>query len=60
MEITVKQRTNGPTNTFKTFSEEKSDKQPTPKRQRVTQITDGEYNYHRNDPQIAFCLDCIK
>ena len=41
-------------------TEDKSDKQlqPASKRQRVT--TDDEYNDHRNDPQIAFCLDCIK
>lgn len=35
------------------------DKQPAHKRQRGSQIRD-QCNEHRNDPQIAFCLDCIK
>lgn len=39
--------------------EDESDKQPAHKRQRGLQIRE-QCNYHRSDPQIAFCLDCIK
>ncbi|CAB4003273.1 polycomb group RING finger 5 [Paramuricea clavata] len=42
----------------KKIKEDEEDKQSAYKRQRGSQITD-QYNDHRDDPQIAFCLDCI-